>query len=175
MRAPTRLIKPGFKCLEIGVWRGDYSAEILQQKPGELHLVDPWAFQPEFGRKWYGGMKAKQQQDMDAVYDSVVARFKEELCFGVQIHRGFATELSKIFQDEYFDWIYIDGNHEYDYVLQDLQNYKSKVKKGGFLTGDDYTWKNDEGILTVKKAVELFVKTENLKLETHGSQFIIRL
>ena len=38
----------------------------------------------------------------------------------------------------YFDWIYIDGNHTYEYVKQDLEGYRPKVKPGGYMAGDDY-------------------------------------
>lgn len=172
MREPTKYIQQGFRCLEIGVWKGDYSNEILQRKPSELHLVDPWKFQPEFSSKWYGGKIAKQQNDMDNIYNSVVKRFMGK---PVHIHRGFSSNLYNEFEDSYFDWVYIDGNHEYDYVLDDLKNYLPKVKSGGFLCGDDYVWKNDNNELTVKNAVLEFIKKTNLHLEVYGNQFIIHI
>ena len=36
-----------------------------------------------------------------------------------------------------FDIVYIDGCHEYDYVVQDIRNYAPLVRKGGFLVIDD--------------------------------------
>jgi len=57
---------------ELGVWKADFSEEILKLvKPEKLFLVDPWLYQPEFRSSWYGGGVAKNQQDMDVIYESV--------------------------------------------------------------------------------------------------------
>jgi methyltransferase family protein len=37
----------------------------------------------------------------------------------------------------YFDWIYVDGDHQYEAVKKGLESYLPKVKPGGFITGDD--------------------------------------
>lgn len=47
-------------------------------------------------------------------------------------------EAAEDFPDEYFDWVYIDANHQYDFIREDLKIYYKKVKRGGFITGDDY-------------------------------------
>jgi hypothetical protein len=53
-------------CAEIGVWKGDFSQRILDiTNPSELHLIDPLMFQPSFPSRWYGGVKAANQSDMD--------------------------------------------------------------------------------------------------------------
>ncbi len=42
----------------------------------------------------------------------------------VKIHRGYSTDILEQFPDEYFDWIYIDGNHLYEYVKNDLYHVR---------------------------------------------------
>ena len=37
------------------------------------------------------------------------------------------------------DFIYIDANHEYEYVLSDINNSKELIKDGGYIGGHDYT------------------------------------
>ncbi len=44
------------------------------------------------------------------------------------------------FENEYFDYVYIDGEHSYEAVTRDLTNYFCKVKIGGWIIGDDYGW-----------------------------------
>ena len=62
------LMPKGGVCAELGVWKGDFSQRILDvTSPRELHLVDPWQFQPEFPHRWYGGSAASGQIDMDAI------------------------------------------------------------------------------------------------------------
>ena len=43
-----------------------------------------------------------------------------------------------ILKDELFDLVYIDGNHQYEFVKQDILNYKNLVKPGGYIAGHDY-------------------------------------
>jgi hypothetical protein len=160
---------------EIGVWRGEFSQEILKStRPRELHLVDPWLFVPSFPKRWYGGVQAKSQADMDAIHKSVVGRFGASPA--VVVHRRKSSEAAKAFPDGYFDWVYIDGDHSYEAVLDDLADWSAKVKRGGMLTGDDYDWKDEAGDLSVKRAVDEFAarrSIENVILK--NGQFILRV
>jgi len=40
-------------------------------------------------------------------------------------------------RDGYFDIIYIDGHHGYEYVLSDIRNAKRLISDGGIICGDD--------------------------------------
>jgi hypothetical protein len=161
-------------CAEIGVWKGGFSEQIFDVvQPSKLHLIDPWAFQPEFKERMFGGKVAKQQEDMDSIYEAVAHKFKDKN--NVLLHRNFSDLAAEEFSDEYFDWIYIDGNHYYEFVLKDLELYYPKVKKGGFITGDDYDWRDEQQVLAVKKAVDEFCKKYSVKvISIMTSQFILR-
>ncbi|MBC8394435.1 MAG: class I SAM-dependent methyltransferase [Deltaproteobacteria bacterium] len=161
-------------CAEIGVWKGSFSEQIVKiTVPDQLHLIDPWLFQPEFPERMYGGTVAKSQSDMEKIFQDVKTRFgKSEK---VLIHRGFSEKVLLEFPDSYFDWIYIDGNHHYDYVRRDIELSYSKVKSGGFIAGDDYDWGEDKGF-SIQRAVQSFLKEKKVgKLKLIGSQFIIKL
>ncbi len=45
---------------------------------------------------------------------------------------------SQKFSDNYFDFVYLDANHDYDFILSDLKAWFPKVKNQGILFGDDY-------------------------------------
>ena len=60
--------------------------------------------------------------------------------------------------DERFDFIYIDGNHEYEYVLDDIKKSWKLLKEEGILAGHDIQYKG------VSDAVIDFVKENNLKV-----------
>src|SRR5215469_8429627 len=128
---------------EIGVWKGDFSQEILNiVKPSKLHLMDPWAYrdEPEFSRALYGGIRGESQQKMDAIYRSVVDRFGWYITHEiVDINRGQSENILVTFPDGYFDWIYVDGDHRYEAVLTDLKLAHKKLKSDGLAAGDDYT------------------------------------
>ena len=163
---------------EIGVFKGNFSEKILKHvKPKKLHLIDPWEYQSLeiYSQSQYGGIKGKNQSNMDQIYHSVIKKFSKEIKAGqVEIHRKYSHKAFKEFPDHYFDWIYIDGNHHYEFVQKDLNLYYDKVKKGGYITGDDYVvgawWKDG-----VKKAVDEFIVMKNLEIILFlNGQFILR-
>ena len=141
LRFPEFFIPPKAKCLEIGVWKGTFSDRILTHDPSELYLVDPWVYDPEFEGTLYGGAASNCQDDMDQVYQFVLDKYKNR--DNVFVYREKSQDAGELFEDEYFDWIYVDGNHFYPYVLQDLEIYSKKLKRGGFLCGDDWGEGND--------------------------------
>ncbi len=163
-------------CAEIGCWKGDFSKLILDIcQPARLHLIDPYKHVDEYEDSWYGGAKISQG-DLDKIHTSVVNRFWEFIDRGQVIcNRRDSSEAAKSFVDCYFDWIYIDGDHTYSAVLEDLNKYLPKVKAGGYICGDDYGVRGwwDDG---VKKAFDFFTarNPERVALvEIIGSQIIL--
>ena len=57
----------------------------------------------------------------------------------IKIIKNDSTSESQKYPNEYFDIVYIDASHEYEYVKQDILNWLPKVKLGGIICGDDYT------------------------------------
>jgi hypothetical protein len=164
-------------CAEIGVWKGDFSAQILGKvQPASLHLIDPWKVEPDeiYSQAIYGS-RSNNQEQMDALYQTVTERFKREVRSGVvTIHRASSSEACALFDEDYFDWIYIDGNHLYEFVKQDITMYYPKLKRGGYITGDDYVdggwWQGG-----VKKAVDELISTGLCtKMVTASNQFILK-
>jgi hypothetical protein len=162
---------------EVGVHRGNFSARILNTvSPKELHLIDPWKHEddPIYKGAWYGA-KADGQAEMDRRYASVCERFSPQIQAGiVRVHRGYSSELLAELPNAYLDWIYIDGNHLYEFVKKDLELSFEKVKRGGHIAGDDYHkggwW---EG--AVKKAVDEFVLQRPVKLVAiKNRQFVLQ-
>ena len=162
-------------CAEIGVWKGDFSERIrAAAQPRGLHLVDPWQFVAAYPQRWYGGAAARNQDDMDRIYRDVVNRFAGNP--RVTIHRLDSRRAAESLAGTTFDWVYIDGDHSYEAVRDDLKNWAPRLKPGGVLAGDDYTWRDESGTYPVKRAVEEFVARRTPRDFTiDGDQFILRL
>ena len=175
-RRLLKMMPKGSVCAEIGVWKGEFSREIVEVvNPKKIHLIDPWKYQTEFGERLYGGAFARKQEDMDAIYSDVVDIFRGR--DNVSIHRKFSEAAADDFKDGYFDWVYIDGNHYYEFVKKDLELFYPKVKDGGFVAGDDYLWTSPElgSDLPVKRAVDEFVALRpGLTVKIMSTQFIIK-
>src|SRR5262249_30222670 len=102
-----------------------------------------------------------------------IARFDQEIRDRrVVIHRANSADTLPSFPDEYFDWVYIDGNHLFEFVRNDLELSFRKVKVGGYVAGDDYFdggwWRGG-----VKRAVDEFATTASAHLlQIRNGQYI---
>ena len=68
--------------------------------------------------------------------------------------RCLSKNAVKLFKDESLDFVYIDANHAYDFVKEDLEMWWPKIKKGGYICGHDYIdidWYNDPHFAENKK------------------------
>ena len=118
---------------EIGVYRGDYSEQILKhfnenKMSLNFFLIDQWISDEKFNEY--------DSQNLEAAFKHVKKRFNNNK--NITILKKSSLEASKEFTDEYFDFVYIDANHDYEFVLQDLNLWFPKIKKKGVIFGDDY-------------------------------------
>lgn len=119
--------------VEIGVLRGDYSKMILEEwKGGTLYLVDTWRHISE-----YIDMNGREDQYH---YDCMIETARNIKQYQNRAHmiRMGSVDAATLFPDEYFDFIYIDADHSYEAVKQDLKVWWPKIKKGGIFSGDDF-------------------------------------
>jgi hypothetical protein len=163
---------------EVGVHMGDFSAQMLSVvKPAKLHLIDPWKHETDeiYADALYGGKAGDGQSEMDQRYKSVCERFARAISSGrVVVHREYSTEALAALPDDSLDWIYIDGNHQEEFVSADLELSLVKVRPEGLITGDDYHsqgwWQGG-----VKRAVDELAATSAVEmLAVRNQQFVLR-
>jgi hypothetical protein len=147
-------------CAEIGAAFGDYTASILDlNKPKELHLIDAWD-----SERYRAGL------------EQIRDKFKPEIMEGrLHIHQDYSTQQLMLFDDGFFDWVYIDTDHSYQTTWDELLLCNKKVKKNGFIAGHDFCTGN---VVTpvpygVIQAVTKFCVDYNwqyrfITLESHG-------
>jgi hypothetical protein len=122
------------------------------------------------------------QEELNYQYKTV---FKKTLnYFNVKIIREFSDKASDFFDDETFDFIYIDADHSYRGCLTDLNCWYPKVKEGGILAGHDYISPKmsiemgHKTVFGVVQAVDDFLTKNNSSYlihvtpETYGTYFI---
>jgi len=149
---------------ELGVDTGGFSKRIYSiTNPEKLYLVDPW------GSERYGEEKL----------NSVIKSFSEEVeKEEVIILRERSETALKQFDDQFFDWVYIDTTHTYNQTKLELELSEKKVKDSGIIAGHDYKIGNvDKGRrYGVIEAVHEFCEKKYnwkilyLTLETGGSR-----
>lgn len=146
-----RSLPKGGRAAEIGVWEGKFSRKIVEIcAPDELHLIDPWLYQPEFSNTGFG--RRKNALLMEEKYRQVVEDFRDNPT--VRIHRATSQEALSALPDGYLDWVYIDGNHNEPFIGQDIALCLRKVKPNGIIAGDDFNWQAEQSGAPVKRAVE---------------------
>lgn len=155
---------------EIGVWKGDFSARLLQIcEPRELHLVEPWHHGPD---EAMDGILNWKQENLEDMHMNVVARFSNNE--NVFIDRVKSKEYFNQTNKEYFDFVYIDGDHSEESAYEDLCISWRSVKTGGMIAGDDYFWADMYGNLSIKAAVDRFCRERLLRKCLIGDQFLIQ-
>lgn len=160
------LIEENFVCAEVGVWKGEFSRQIISKNPSKLYLIDPWITQ-DYANRWY----SIEQQKMDKIYEDVCDQFKDNQ--SVKIIRSMSTDVEI---QQKLDLVYIDANHSYEFVLADLQFYYNLMKPNSYITGDDFRWTDPSGISRGPgAAVKEFCLSKNLNFNVINNQFIIKL
>ena len=145
--------KLGFKRgAEIGVADGRYSLTLCENIPGlELICVDPYR---QYGENIHDG----SQKQLDKCLRTAKERLKE---YDVNFLKDMSLVVAEDTTDECLDFVYIDANHLFDYVMQDIICWTRKVKKGGIVSGHDY-W--DIANFGVVDAVNIYTKVHGYKL-----------
>jgi predicted O-methyltransferase YrrM len=118
---------------EIGVQRGRNAAVMIREIPGlQLYLVDPYANHPSTGRRW-------PEKDLQKFRRMAYERLKNDQ---VIWHEEFSEDAIRHFPNDSLDFVYIDGDHTYDFVMIDIILWSRKVRKGGIVSGHDYNYRN---------------------------------
>src|SRR5262245_5382236 len=98
---------------EIGVQNGNFSRILVDKAaPAELHLIDPWR---HFSVAEYARDLANvEQKKQDEIFDGVCRRFAAEIRSGkVVLNRNTSKDAVASLPDASFDYVYIDGMHNY--------------------------------------------------------------
>ena len=151
--------------VEIGVFQGTTSQEFRVLFPeAVLFLVDPWKLYEEYRCEEAGPIR-KKSAEYEKAYQLVKKSFKGDP--KVNIIRKTSIEAVKDVPDE-VDLVFIDGNHSYSYVKQDIHHWLPKIRTGGMLSGHDYS-KLFPGVI---KAVDEFFPQK--VLIGHATTWLVR-
>ena len=136
---------------EVGVFKGKTASALLAGGHlKHLHMIDPWEpYEPvdepkamESHRQMFEGGEDNYETALKAV-----RRYQGSYT----IHRKPSIEAAADFEDGSLDFVFLDGNHDYDYVKNELAAWYPKVRPGGIFCGHDYGKRIWPG---VKKAVD---------------------
>jgi glycosyltransferase involved in cell wall biosynthesis len=161
---------------EIGVAKGFFSNLMFKGIPGlKMYLVDPYTFYKDVSRyvRPFPEMEIMARKAMEG-YNATWIKELSETAY-------------KQIKDKSLDFVYIDGNHRYNYVMLDIILWIRKVRPGGMISGHDYNTAGRKSKREIRLAVEDYtrqhkispwyitdIKARRYKSDRHASWFWIK-
>ncbi|KXH74532.1 MAG: hypothetical protein AM326_09840 [Candidatus Thorarchaeota archaeon SMTZ-45] len=131
---------------EVGVEKGRFSKLILENMPElKMYLIDPY--------KYYDGARKKERGFSEH------KRHAHNLLdqYNIIWLEKKSVDAVREIPDNSLDFVYIDGNHKYDYVMLDIILWTAKVRPGGMIAGHDY-YNAPRSACMVQNAVDDYTK-----------------
>lgn len=113
---------------EIGVYKGDFTRKLCEAGL-KMYGIDPWV---AFGGQ---GRDAAKQERQNFIYDHASRNLAP---FDCRLIRKTSMEAAPDFEDGSLDFVYIDGDHAFMHIAQDICTWEKKVRSGGVVSGHDY-------------------------------------
>ena len=160
--------------VEIGCYRGE-STMIINScfTNATINCVDPWVQYREEGSTYDLDEQERELILAEQHFDSNIASLPN-----IKKNKMSSLAFSDTVQNEFLDLVYIDGDHSYSAVKQDIIAWLPKIKVGGVISGHDFAWE-----MVRKAVIEVFgsepnavfadtswayIKTEEMKLYFGG-------
>ncbi len=149
-RAPECIVEIGSYCGGSTVVIGRAAA---RRNPGvKLYAIEPFTFH-----------EARYQYDYETLFDRNVSEWGLTANV-VKVKK--TSEKAALDWDRGIDFLYIDGDHSYEAVVRDINNFVRFVRAGGLFAFHDYKSAGKEG---VRRAVDELVRPYHRPVFTVGS------
>jgi predicted O-methyltransferase YrrM len=136
--------------LEIGCADGGnaiiVSKSYAKHPNSKLYCVDPWMDYDEYPE--YKG----HQETAWETFNRNIQTCSDHAKFVIK--RGLSDDIVPAFPNDFFDLIFVDGNHETEYVYRDGLMSLKKVKIGGYIVFDDYIHSWTQTVAGIKKFIQ---------------------
>jgi len=139
--------------VEMGVCDGRFSQALCSANPNlKLTGVDAW--------KVYDGYVDYATDFLEVrAYKRAIERSNK---FGFKIIKAWSLDAVKEFEDESLDFVFIDGNHDFRHVTDDVDEWSKKIKRGGIVSGHDF-FKNYHEHYGVREAIPAWCDAHRIK------------
>lgn len=146
-------LPPGSVAIEVGSWKGRSTKAIAGAlSPGSvLYAVDHW--KGSAGER-LGTQREALNLGADVMFETFSRNLSQEISFGRVVPvRADSAEGAQVLSKRLpgrAQWVFLDGDHEYEPTKRDIILYRALLAPGGILSGHDY-WQDHPG---VRRAVD---------------------
>jgi len=123
-----------------------------------MHCIDHW--------KGIEGGATDIKNPYEIFMDNVK---KADIDDVIKINNIDSNEGHKLYDDGFFDMVFVDGDHSLKGVINDIKNYLPKVKKGGILAG------HDAGEKFVRKGLDECFEKDRYRFDMNQNIWIVQL
>jgi hypothetical protein len=120
--------------IEVGVFFAGWSSRVLEgTNVGKIYQIDPYK---NFSDDEYRD-GINKRTDLEKIFkraQNTLSKYEGRYEF----LRGLSDDFIEKFDDNSLDFVFIDGNHMFEYAKHDIELWYPKVKRGGVLMGDDF-------------------------------------
>lgn len=160
------------RIIEIGTRWGDSLRFIaLKFRVKSYTAIDPFLSYEEYAGDDFD--QILQERSGDDIFESTNTLGRALLGKRFTLLRAMSSAAANQIPDGDIDFAFVDGNHTYAFVKEDLEKFWPKIAPGGFLCGHDYFMRSTEhgggySEAMVFEAVSEFVARENVEVDLYG-------
>lgn len=162
---------------EIGVYLARYTREVLLYRPAVVYLIDPYTA-PRYEEllpsdthlsNAHGLLKETFRnyypEGIENAIPNAFAKVKEMFDGHSNVHfvKKLSQEAANDFEDGSLDFIHLDANNRFDFVLANLRRWESKVSSDGFIVADNCYVSpiGERQFISALEAVSRFIKSSD--------------
>jgi len=152
--------------IEIGVEKGKNAQTMFEIIPNlKLYGLDPYKQHPQASYAYHAKIRNWDDRYLQNCKRQCLKRMNSR---NFTLLEGFSEVMIGKVKDNFLDFVYIDADHSYDFVMQDMILWGRKIRKGGIMSGHDYYIDKHETDRRTKvtQAIKDYVKVHNIKLYT---------
>lgn len=132
-------------------------------KNSKILCVDGWEKYYESCSTYDIDKQELELKEAEAIFDERTSGISN-----IVKNKILSLDFVQTIENDSIDLVYIDGNHDYAFVRDDINHWFPKVKSGGIIGGHDWNWPS------VQKAISEIFSKEPYKNFDDGSWFFVK-
>lgn len=169
--------------VEVGSWIGKSTTMMLEllkkyDKKVTFYAVDNFILNSAWDTRYncftHSGVVAGGCKETFDLFTKHTSSVPIDDTIKFEVLKTDSISASTKFPNESIDFVFIDADHRYQFVKNDINAWWPKVKKGGIMAGHDFTWLFPDGFQGVGRAVWEFAYSNKVTFSVSNTSWVIK-